>query len=162
MGTGKRQSRQLLPAAPTPVLLLSNYSVRCCCLVNVQRDSVSSDGMPDRADPHQHSRCATEDQNRSFGRIAIFVRNFCIGKLPQMGVNNTRRALSNQELRFPMRDECDETSAGCRWALGAARQFFSSPLLARDAESADGTNVAAWLARGADQGTQLHEGLVQI
>jgi hypothetical protein len=67
-----------------------------------------------------------------------------------MGINDTRRALLNQELRFPMRDECDEASAGYRWALGAARQFFSSSLLPRDAESADGANVAAWLARGAD------------
>ena len=87
---------------------------------------------------------------------------FDVGKFPEVCVDYAGGSLADEKLAAIFYDERGEAAGGGGGALVEIGKFVDALVLKRETMARDGTTLAFWVARGANERAEFHEGLVEV
>jgi len=104
-----------------------------CAVIDDTKDlelnSITRDGVVDRAERRDGSGADSENVQRCCLRISVFLQDFKIWEFPQVGIDNACRTLTHQETVVFLGDKREKVPRGWAWTFSTVGKLMHSVAL---------------------------------
>lgn len=123
-------------------------------------DAVTGDGMFDGAEWFHGGNAESQLFRSGVLRVVGARLSFGVREFPEVRVDDSGRALPDEEFTVALDNEGEEAAFGGGFAFAKVGELVLQIFFSRDAEFLDGAGSAIRRAWSADERAEFHEGLV--